>query len=264
MIRIVKPVQAPQILRQRGEDETNRLCEMFESASAEFRSGTKLFDFDGTLYGAVSVKKALRKAQHDKCAFCESKIAHIAYGDVEHFRPKAGVVQQDGDTLERPGYYWLAYEWTNLLFCCQLCNQRFKRNLFPLRDPGKRARSHQDTITGEEPLLIDPSAVDPATHIGWKGEYPEAMPGSAEGETTIEMLGLRREELAEQRRDHLRNLLLILDIRRLLRQRHQEGSLRTDEQTNLVRVEALVRELTRDSARFAAMSRSAAASDNAG
>jgi hypothetical protein len=66
---------------------------MFESARAEYRSGTKLFDFDGTLYGAVSVKKALRKAQHDKCAFCESKIAHVAYGDVEHFRPKAGVMQ---------------------------------------------------------------------------------------------------------------------------------------------------------------------------
>nr|WP_239015299.1 AAA family ATPase [Archangium violaceum] len=77
-----------------------------------------------------------------KCAFCESQLAHISYGDVEHFRPKAGWRQEEGGPLGRPGYYWLAYEWTNLFLACTLCNQQFKRNLFPLRTPSRRARSH--------------------------------------------------------------------------------------------------------------------------
>jgi hypothetical protein len=44
--------------------------------------------------------------------------------------------------LEQPGYFWLAYVWANLFLACQLCNQSFKKNLFPLADPAKRARSH--------------------------------------------------------------------------------------------------------------------------
>jgi hypothetical protein len=36
------------------------------------------FEFDGGIYGHRSVKDALREAQHGKCAFCESKIAHIS------------------------------------------------------------------------------------------------------------------------------------------------------------------------------------------
>jgi hypothetical protein len=87
---------------------------------------------------------------------------------------------------------------------------------------------------------------------------------NVQGQATIEILGLRREELTEQRRAHLRNLLLILDIRRLLRQRHEEGSLPIDEQGHLIRVEALVRELTRDDAPFAAMTRAVVASENSG
>ena len=78
---------------------------------------------------------------------------HIAYGDVEHYRPKAGYRQDAEDPLGRPGYYWLAYEWSNLLFCCQICNQRFKRNLFPLVDPARRAETHHDDLSSEQPLF---------------------------------------------------------------------------------------------------------------
>jgi uncharacterized protein (TIGR02646 family) len=72
------------------------------------------FEFKASVYGAKSVKKTLLTAQHGKCAFCESKFEHVAFGDVEHFRPKGGWIQTDGDQLTRPGYYWLAYEWSNL------------------------------------------------------------------------------------------------------------------------------------------------------
>jgi uncharacterized protein (TIGR02646 family) len=256
MIRIHKPRRGPAILRKRGRDETRRLCEIFEAEPDEYRSGNKTFgDFDKTIFGAASVKNALRKAQHDKCAFCEAKITHVSYGDVEHYRPKAGFVQQKGESLGRPGYYWLAYEWSNLFLSCQLCNQRFKRNLFPLRDPTRRATTHQDDLTAEEPLLIDPGMIDPTIHILWKDEYPEAIPGSQEGQASIEILGLQREELAQQRREHLRTLHLLWETVQLFRQRRHDRSLRTSEEAHLRRLEARIQELERDDSPYAAMTR---------
>ena len=126
MIRITKPSQAPKILRERGRTTTDDNCATFDVAPNDYLAGNKTFEFDRSLYAAKSVKKALVKAQHEKCCFCESKVTDVAYGDVEHFRPKAGYRQTGTDPLGRPGYYWLAYVWENLFFSCQLCNQRFK------------------------------------------------------------------------------------------------------------------------------------------
>ncbi len=127
MIRVVKPA-APSILLDKGaakraEDE------------AAYEVGERSFAFDRGIYAHDSVRRALARAQHDKCCFCERK---IEAGDVEHFRPKAGFRQARYDPLETPGYYWLAYEWTNLDFACKSCNQRNKHDLFPLRDPARR------------------------------------------------------------------------------------------------------------------------------
>ena len=145
MIRVIKPQTAPLILRdpnKRGPKATRKLRGAYDH-------GTRAFTFNSDIYGAKSVKKALIKAQHDKCCFCESKITHVAYGDVEHFRPKGGYRQRPEDELEQPGYYWLAYAWTNLYLSCQLCNQRYKANLFPLKDPDRRAKSHHEDVAAE-------------------------------------------------------------------------------------------------------------------
>src|SRR5436190_9992909 len=136
MIRVHKPAQPPAILLARAQDETDSLCR-------ERGQGRDEFNFNKDLYGHREVKDALRQAQHDKCAFCESYLSHVAYGDVEHFRPKAALRQNREDPLTKPAYYWLAYCWSNLYFSCQLCNQRFKRNWFPLSNPSQRVRSHR-------------------------------------------------------------------------------------------------------------------------
>lgn len=127
MIRIHKPAAPPAVLASKGTAETNRNRGAYEADPAAYDSGATTFSFDSGLYGHESVKAELIKAQHAKCCFCESKITHIAYGDVEHFRPKAGYRQHPDDPLGRPGYYWLAYDWSNLYLACQLCNQRFKK-----------------------------------------------------------------------------------------------------------------------------------------
>jgi len=201
MIRISKPEQPPSILRERGQQAT-------AANQAAFEAGTREFEFDSSLYGATPVKNALIAAQRGKCAFCESQVRHVAHGDVEHYRPKGGVRQGEGEPLEQPGYFWLAYVWENLFFACQLCNQSFKRNLFPLADPSRRARSHLDDVAAEEPLLIHPADDDPGVLIGFRGEVAFPL-DEARAQATIEALGLNREELVEFRFDYLATIRLL-------------------------------------------------------
>lgn len=72
------------------------------------------------IYKDNSVRKLLIKMFHGKCAYCESKITAIYNGDIEHFRPKGEIHEA---TSKKPGYFWLASEWENLLFACPFCNQ---------------------------------------------------------------------------------------------------------------------------------------------
>jgi uncharacterized protein (TIGR02646 family) len=208
MIRVAKPGQAPRILRDRGRRTT-------EANQRAFEDGGRNFTFDNTLYGAKSVKNALTKAQHGKCAFCESQVRHIAHGDVEHYRPKGGVRQNTSDPLDQPGYFWLAYVWENLFFACQLCNQSFKKNMFPLADPARRARSHLDELTAEEPLLIHPADEEPRALIDFREEMAFPIDDHPRARATIEVLGLNREELSELRFDYLapfKQLLRVLPL----------------------------------------------------
>ena len=207
MIRVHKPT-APAVLLSREVAARQRHCD-------EYDRGSRTFEFDNGIYAHQTVKEALKVAQHRKCAFCESFFAHTGYGDVEHFRPKAGYKQREPDELRQPGYYWLAYEWDNLFCSCQLCNQQFKRNLFPLKDGRKRCRSHRGDLGKEEPLLVDPGQSDPTAFIGFREEYAYAVADCAEGRSTIAALGLNREELAEQRRKRLEDLHVLVTAVRL-------------------------------------------------
>jgi uncharacterized protein (TIGR02646 family) len=188
-------------LAGRGANETEKLKNDYDEDPDSYSSGAKRFEFKSDIYGAKSVKNELLKIQHGKCVFCESKFTHIAYGDVEHFRPKAGYRQKDSDDLGRPGYYWLAYDWNNLFASCQICNQRFKKNLFPLKVQMKRARSHHNDIGREEAFIIDPVQDNPESFIEFKEEFVIPKRRSRKGRVTIEAMGLDRPEMDEARRD---------------------------------------------------------------
>lgn len=69
--------------------------------------------------GYEKAGKALKELYHDKCAYCESKMSSDF--TVEHYRPKKGVYS----------YYWLGYEWSNLLPVCTNCNNP-KGGKFPI------------------------------------------------------------------------------------------------------------------------------------
>jgi hypothetical protein len=147
----------------------------------------------------------------------------------------------------------LAYDWPNLFYSCQLCNQRFKQDLFPLRDGRRRAHPGRRDTSKEQPLLIDP-ATDPTSHLGFREEYAFAVGGSREGETTIEVVGLNREELVEIRRERLEDLRI---LRRLCEElRVSVNANPTPQRTaELRQYEAELQSRTADEAEYAAMAR---------
>jgi 5-methylcytosine-specific restriction endonuclease McrA len=71
-----------------------------------------------------------------KCAYCETDSSGSSL-QVEHFRGKDKNIRNTKDTKDRHAYYWLAYEWSNLLLICSDCNGA-KSDYFPLEANGVR------------------------------------------------------------------------------------------------------------------------------
>lgn len=196
MISVRNPAVIPLVLRTRGAVATQNLCALYDQ-------GSRHFNFSSSVYGHSTVKRSLGAAQHYKCCYCEAKFLHSSFGDIDHFRPKGGHRQDETQQLQQPGYYWLAYSIDNLLFTCEACNRSYKRTFFPLSDPASRANSHNSDLGAESPLIINPRVQNPGAYISFRGEYPYAINGNEMGVTTIKVLGLDREYLNEDRREHL-------------------------------------------------------------
>lgn len=183
-----------------------RLRRLYDADPAACRAvGSVRLQVPATLYNAPAVKARLIAVQHEKCCYCEANLLHVGYGDVEHYRPKNGFRQARGAKLEKPGYYWLAYTWRNLLFSCKRCNGGHKRNFFPLANHvAGRARSHHDNPRLEQPLLLHPTQDDPVVHIGFQQAVAVAI--TPRGQATIDLCGLNRKFTLERRRTHLAHL----------------------------------------------------------
>ena len=248
MIKITKPQQAPAILRSKGSQKCAAHC-------ADYNAGQRAFIFDNEIYGASTVKQALMKAQHGKCCYCERKVDK--YDDIEHFRPKAGYQQTTADKLKCPSYYWLAYEWDNLLISCAECNRSCKKNLFPLRDPSQRAKSHTDNIGRETPMLLHPAHQDPELYITFDMEAPVAVNANPFGHATIKALGLDRPELNSER---LEQFLLLFKVRNTIR--HMEEQPISSKRDEIIsELQELLNRAISDSGKFAGMARAAKKND---
>jgi uncharacterized protein (TIGR02646 family) len=204
VIRIRKTGAIPAKLAKDGKNKRRSHCITYTRDPVAYQTGAKKFEFSSSIYAHESVKQELIAAQHGKCCFCERLIG--TDGDVEHFRPKQAYKQAAGETLQRPGYYWLAYEWDNLYLSCTGCNQRHKQNLFPLENPEMRATNHKQRIDREHPLLIDPGKENPEEFIGFRGEVVFAIDDNQKGKVTIDSLKLNQRSLPEARLQRL-NLL---------------------------------------------------------
>ena len=203
---------APTVLAERGRPATRRNRDAYLQNRAEYDSGTSKFSFDPTVYGSPAIRKLLDRQQHGKCCYCESRHSATSAGHIDHFRPKGAVRQGKTSARSLPGYYWLAYEWHNLLLACEKCNRQ-KSDYFPLEEPAQRARNHLDPIEREAPLLLNPYAdPDPSEHLAFAGSA--CRPLTERGRVTVAALGLNRPELQEKRQTELNVLTLLRTVAR--------------------------------------------------
>ena len=212
MIRLIKATPTPQALLNRGMAKTQRDCEAYAADPAAYESGALKFMFNANIYGSTEVREALKTLQHHKCCYCESKPLATSTGRIDHFRPKRAVRQAKGSDRTYPGYYWLAYQWDNLLLACDACNLK-KSDYFPLANPQQRARSHQDQVDLEAPLLLNPCVeTNPGEHLTFDGSA--CRPATERGRATIAVLGLNRPELQEERQNVLNILSTLCTVAR--------------------------------------------------
>ncbi|OON67043.1 hypothetical protein [Hymenobacter sp. CRA2] len=207
MIPVQKSPVAPASLQREAGAARARLEQTYDADEAACQQpGTPALKPLRRIYAARDVKARLKEDQHGKCAYCEARFGHSSPGDVEHYRPKAGYRQSAAALVQGPGYYWLAYEWSNLLYACEDCNRIRKHQLFPLaNDPAGRARTHHDDLTQERPLLLNPAVTPDLTlHLTFEDEVAKGH--TPEGRASIVGYGLNRKELLDYRRDYLRCL----------------------------------------------------------
>jgi uncharacterized protein (TIGR02646 family) len=155
-------------------------------------------------YKQDDVKTDLEDRYHHKCAYCEQKVESY---HVEHYRPKSI-------------YYWLAYSWDNLLFCCATCNEK-KLNYFETLQPKVSykpedlPRIHelcQEYNQIEQPLLLHPEYdnAEPLLVFNEKGEVSSTDARAAYTISVDKGCDLSRKYLCDDRKeilDEFRNKL---------------------------------------------------------
>ena len=203
--------------RQRSKDATEELIAR-AAADATLKMGKEVTD----LY--KERREEVFYPFHRKCAYCEDYIIGVNQdGDVEHFRPKGAVhdaenkvvkiLDDSGQEQAHRGYYWLAYDWRNLLPSCILCNQLRtsnneligKGNRFPVRST--HAAHPTDDLLAEEALLLHPVLDDPAIHLTLDPNKGILGGLTDRGQTTIKILGLNREGLITERQRVYRSVV---------------------------------------------------------
>jgi len=213
MIKIDKSTNIPAVLINRSAIETSNLINIFNANPILYTSRTGVpvseinkFTFEQNIYGHKTVKDQLKTEQHHKCCYCESKFEDNGFGDVEHFRPKGAYKKNGENKLTYPGYYWLAYDWNNLMVSCERCNQEFKKNHFPLNNETTRKRFHNDhkLLINEDRLLINPIEENPSIFFKFNDEIPVPIQNSLKGRKTIQFYGLER--LNDSRLFHLQSV----------------------------------------------------------
>ncbi len=199
-------------------------CEKTSKALAEaVQKGGKL-NFNENLYKRKSIKGSFFFSKEEpfygKCAYCETYIADFQRGDIEHFRPKGAVANEVDEPVLHPGYYWLAYDWQNLLPSCTVCNQPTsvggkkigKHNRFPVI--GQHAQAPNE-VDAERPLLINPASSqdddNPSKHLAIDIATGIMIPLSERGRMCIEIFGLNlRDQLVEDRKRAIDQAILLL------------------------------------------------------
>ncbi|MCO7185001.1 hypothetical protein NH341_06160 [Tenacibaculum sp. XPcli2-G] len=193
------------------------------------------YDINGNT--ASRVIDHLNKWYLYKCAYCE----RVYKLDVEHYRPKGevrdlnnklvNITNSKGTIIPHPGYYWLCYEWSNLLPACISCNRDGgKVSKFPtihsyVKTPPlnsnyldiPRCLISDNGLTIEQPFLLNPEldVIDDVFEFEVDSEKKGiSMKGKDQlgrGQATIDICQMNRPEI---RVDRLRSV--VYPIRKVL------------------------------------------------
>lgn len=138
-------------------------------------------------YNHPQIRQRLKDMFSSKCAYCESRIDHVAYSHIEHFRPKSIFPER-------------CFSWDNLILACPRCN-REKSDRFPTEE--------------QNGPLVNPTQEEPDAFFLF--EYDDqtgtanvvANENYARASVTVETIGLNRPELVKRRSLFVRNLVFI-------------------------------------------------------
>jgi uncharacterized protein (TIGR02646 family) len=131
-------------------------------------------------YRDPELKQHLVEEAHGKCVYCESKITHVYFGDVEHMKPKSAFPAERLDV-------------TNLALACALCNNA-------------KGDFWDDTAP-----FLNPYTDDPKEELLALGYIIARRPGHDRARLTIERLGLNRPALVERRKERVELLQALAD-----------------------------------------------------
>lgn len=152
----------------------------------------------GARYNRPGVRAALYEAQGATCCYCELTIRRKGT-PIEHYRPKEKALRGRGRPTH--GYWWLAWDWENLLLACSGCNGT-KLHRFPLSRRSGVLRQGAKPPGVERPLIIDPAGnEDPTRKIRFvqiAGHWrPIPRKPSLRAKKTIIYIGLDADDLLE-------------------------------------------------------------------
>ena len=172
MIRLTKGAK-PRILRDNAVAWTEELARLQDA-------GEPCHNVERQ-YAHPCIRTALRREGYSKCMYCESRIRHVAYDNIEHFRPKG-----------RQEYRDLTFEWENLGLACPVCN------------------TNKGTTFSEDFPFVDPYSEDPLEFIVPRGPMLIHRRGEERGKLTINVIRLNRKDLMEARHEKLRTIEVLL------------------------------------------------------
>lgn len=184
LVKNAKPV----ILAKQAESWRDELLEILAR-------GERPTDAIKSRYRHKDIKAALLAETLGKCAYCESKVTHIAYGDIEHIVPKSKDPSR-------------AYDWANLTLACDVCNT----------NKGDHYGDGQDEFEAE---ILDPYIDDPAQHLLFLREVVSPRPDSMRGFATEALMKLSRGDLLEKRRERMTFLDGLVRAYTLAEQKHK-------------------------------------------
>jgi uncharacterized protein (TIGR02646 family) len=131
-------------------------------------------------YNHEHIKAQLELETSKKCAYCESWIMHIDYGDIEHIAPKNSFPEK-------------IYDWANLTLACSVCN------------------TNKGAYWSDTASLLNPYTDNIEAQIEARGPWLSYIPGQERGKISLLKLALNRPELLERRRERLEKLQPLVD-----------------------------------------------------